>query len=388
MNKMRVAQISTSFTGGAGIAATRLNDKLKAFNVESTMISPGNESVATKSDFASKLITLSQKTATRELYGIATPFSISKIDRDKLIRNFDILHIHNWYNLLSTQDLKYLGDRIPLIFSMHDERLLSGGCHMSLGCNRFLEDCRNCPAVVIGKSAISQAKESISEILTHLPRFEVVTPSRWMKGQWDLAYPQLSSICTTIPNIVDHPVTDNWKVNANEILEIIFISANLFTPVKGLENLISAIMDHDLTSKIRLHLVGRGGVKSLPKKLDFKFYGQQKPIEVFSVMKSSDLLVVPSLTENSPNVIAEAQLLGLPVLASNVGGNSELIEHAVTGFLSSPDAESLGHELRKRLSKPKFAEISINASNFAKIHWDIARNMSSHLEVYKRVLGK
>ena len=161
MNKMRIAQISTSSTGGAGIAATRLNDGLRTLDIESTIISPGNNLVNTRSDFVSKLTTLLQESATRQLYGIATPFSISKIDRDELIRNFDILHIHNWYNLLSTQDLKYLGDRTPLIFSMHDERLLTGGCHMTLGCNGFLEGCRNCPAVVLGKSTISNVKESI-----------------------------------------------------------------------------------------------------------------------------------------------------------------------------------------------------------------------------------
>ena len=387
MNKMRIAQISTSSTGGAGIAATRLNDGLRTLDIESTIISPGNNLVNTRSDFVSKLATLLQESATRQLYGIATPFSISKIDRDELIRNFDILHIHNWYNLLSTQDLKYLGDRTPLIFSMHDERLLTGGCHMTLGCNGFLEGCRNCPAVVLGKSTISHVKESISELLIHLPKFEVVTPSHWMKMQWDLAYPNIGSVSTIIPNIISHPEATTRKFSSDEILDIIFISANLLTPVKGLRNLISAITKYDLTSNIRLHLVGKGVLKSLPKNLDVNVYGQLTPNEVSIVMKNSDLLVVPSLSENSPNVIAEAQLQGLPVLASNVGGNSELIVHAVTGFLSNPDVDSLGLELRHLLSKPQFADISINAFNFARGHWDNARNISSHLEVYRRVIG-
>lgn len=387
MNKMRIAHISTSSTGGAGIAATRLNDGLRALNIESTIISPGNKSVITRFDFVSKLTTVLQESATREIYGIATPFSISKIDRDELIRNYDVLHIHNWYNLLSSQDLKYLGERIPLVFSMHDERLLTGGCHMSLGCNRFMNSCSHCPAVVIGKPTISHAKEIISELLIHLPKFEVVTPSHWMKMQWDLAYPNIGSVSTIIPNIISHPEVTTRKFSSDEILDIIFISANLFTPVKGLRNLISAVKRYDLTSNIRLHLVGKGVFKSLPKNLDVNVYGQLTPNEVSNVMKISDLLVVPSLSENSPNVIAEAQLQGLPVLASNVGGNSELIEHAVTGFLSNPDVDSLGLELRHLLSKPQFAVISINAFNFARDHWDNARNISSHLEVYRRVVG-
>jgi glycosyltransferase involved in cell wall biosynthesis len=322
---------------------------------------------------------------TRELYGIATPFSISKIDRDDLICNFDVLHIHNWYNLLSMQDLKYLGERIPLVFSMHDERLLTGGCHMSIGCNRFKDGCHECPAVLIGKSTISHAKDSISQFLFHFPKFEIVAPSRWIKKQFDLAYPNLGSVCTTIPNIIDLPETKPREFRSNSILDIVFISANLFTPVKGLKCLIDAITEYDLTSKIRLHLVGKGVVNSLPKNLDVMIHGQLTPREVSTVMQNCDLLVIPRLSENSPNVIAEAQLQGLPILASDVGGIPELIEHAVTGFLANPDVDSLGLELRHLLSKPKFAEISINASDFARNYWNNDRNISSHLDVYRRV---
>lgn len=387
MDNLRIAQISTSSTGGAGIAAMRLNDGLRAWNIESTIINPSNSSMTNGSEFISKLTTVLQASVTRELYGIATPYSISKIDRDDLIRNFDVLHIHNWYNLLSIKDLKYLGDRMPLVFSMHDERLLTGGCHMTLGCYRFTDTCKKCPAVVIRKSTISQAKQSISELLVDIPKFEVITPSHWMKSQLDLAYQNLSSACTIIPNIISHPETKSFEFESNEILNVIFISANLSTPVKGLKDLITAIVDFNLTSKIRLHLVGIDHIKTLPKNLNFNFYGRVAPSEVSKIMENSDLLVVPSLTENSPNVIAEAQLLGLPVLASNVGGNPELVKHAVTGFLANPDIDSLGLELTNLLSKPRFADISMNALKFAKNHWDNTRNISSHLDVYRKVIG-
>ena len=41
----------------------------------------------------------------------------------------------------------------------------------------------------------------------------------------------------------------------------------------------------------------------------------------------------PSYIENSPNSVCEAQLLGVPVVATNVGGTASLIEEGVTGFL-------------------------------------------------------
>ncbi len=48
---------------------------------------------------------------------------------------------------------------------------------------------------------------------------------------------------------------------------------------------------------------------------------------------SSSLYFHPSYVENSPNSVAEAQLVGLPVVASRVGGTDSMVEHGRTGFL-------------------------------------------------------
>ena len=47
----------------------------------------------------------------------------------------------------------------------------------------------------------------------------------------------------------------------------------------------------------------------------------------------SALYFHPSYVENSPNRVAEAQILGTPVVATNVGGTSSMIEHNKTGLL-------------------------------------------------------
>ena len=46
----------------------------------------------------------------------------------------------------------------------------------------------------------------------------------------------------------------------------------------------------------------------------------------------------PSVIENSPNSIGEAMLLGVPIVASDVGGVSSLVEHWKNGFLYQADA--------------------------------------------------
>ncbi|HET9643839.1 MAG TPA: TIGR03088 family PEP-CTERM/XrtA system glycosyltransferase [Burkholderiaceae bacterium] len=57
---------------------------------------------------------------------------------------------------------------------------------------------------------------------------------------------------------------------------------------------------------------------------------------VDEVLKTLDVFVLPSLNEGISNTVLEAMATGLPVLATNVGGNPELVEAAVSGELFEP----------------------------------------------------
>jgi glycosyltransferase involved in cell wall biosynthesis len=68
---------------------------------------------------------------------------------------------------------------------------------------------------------------------------------------------------------------------------------------------------------------------------------------------NTDLVVQSSLTEGLPNVILEAAYLGVPVVATDVGGTREVIEHGVSGWLlPTADVASLVAGLRHYLSRP------------------------------------
>jgi glycosyltransferase involved in cell wall biosynthesis len=53
-------------------------------------------------------------------------------------------------------------------------------------------------------------------------------------------------------------------------------------------------------------------------------------------MQGFDLFVLPSFNEGISNTILEAMATGLPVIASDVGGNPELVDDGVTGTLVDP----------------------------------------------------
>jgi len=97
--------------------------------------------------------------------------------------------------------------------------------------------------------------------------------------------------------------------------------------------------------------------------------------ETMKILKASQMLVVPSRTESIPQVIKEAFYLKVPVIATNVGGNPELVTHQKTGILVPPeDPEKLmiainnlldNEEARKNFANNAFEFINKNFS------WDV-----------------
>mgnify|MGYP000117788872 CR=1 FL=1 len=67
-----------------------------------------------------------------------------------------------------------------------------------------------------------------------------------------------------------------------------------------------------------------------------KFLGVKPRAELVALYQQASVIVIPSLWDNSPNVIYEAMACGVPVVASRVGGIPELVEDGVTGLLVPP----------------------------------------------------
>jgi glycosyltransferase involved in cell wall biosynthesis len=75
--------------------------------------------------------------------------------------------------------------------------------------------------------------------------------------------------------------------------------------------------------------------------------------DVPAILSASDVFVLPSQSEASPNVIIEAMAAGLPVVASRVGGIPELVADGVTGRLVAPaDPDALAAALVDLLAHP------------------------------------
>jgi len=117
----------------------------------------------------------------------------------------------------------------------------------------------------------------------------------------------------------------------------------------------------------------------LEKHDNFKWLGSlQYPDEVRQFLTEIDVYTLISGIDMSPHTILEASLMEKPVIATNVGGISELMQDGKTGFLvEKGDSNELTEKLTLLINdKQKSKEISLAGYNFINEHftWDIVAN--------------
>jgi glycosyltransferase involved in cell wall biosynthesis len=167
-----------------------------------------------------------------------------------------------------------------------------------------------------------------------------------------------------------------------DILDLIFVGDLIAR--KGVLDLIQ-LKDFFEGSGIRLTFVGRTH-HDVQKAIDvmqpesekvLRFLGELTHSETLQQIARSHLLVLPSYIENFPNVILEAFSLGVPVIATDVGGIGEIISDGVNGWIinSSGDRKyNLRTVFRKaNSSRHKLLEMSNNAKVTSERFFDIKR---------------
>jgi glycosyltransferase involved in cell wall biosynthesis len=116
------------------------------------------------------------------------------------------------------------------------------------------------------------------------------------------------------------------------------------------------------------------------------FAGFKKDIHPW--IQAADVLVNPSLTEGMPNVVLEAMALGTPVIATNVGGVPDLVEHLHSGVLVEPgDFTSLTAAIYASFGDP--AERLALAQNAQKRLFEYSPEQQTQRlnELYAQALG-
>jgi glycosyltransferase involved in cell wall biosynthesis len=112
----------------------------------------------------------------------------------------------------------------------------------------------------------------------------------------------------------------------------------------------------------------------------------KSPEEMHAIYQELDVLVVPSLWyENSPNVILESFAHLTPVIASDLGGMAELVQHGVNGLLFKPgDVDDLACQLERLVSEP---DLLLTLRKGITPGRNVAQEMKDLEEIYQNVVS-
>ena len=112
--------------------------------------------------------------------------------------------------------------------------------------------------------------------------------------------------------------------------------------------------------------------------------------EMNMIYNGFDVFTLTSFSEGCSNVIQEAMMVGKPVVATRVGGNPELVQDGVTGFLvESDDHEGWAEAIRKLQTNPRLVkEMGENAREFALKNFSLDVMVQAYADVYRTVLKR
>jgi glycosyltransferase involved in cell wall biosynthesis len=175
----------------------------------------------------------------------------------------------------------------------------------------------------------------------------------------------------------------------------IVLVGNMHSDVKGHPWLIGAA--RAITREfpeVRFILVGDGEerknferqVAELGLERNFLFLGRRD--DVPAVLACCDIAVLPSKAEGLPNAVLEYLAVGLPTVASRVGGNAEIVEDGKTGLLVPPeDSSALGEALLRLLRDPELAaSLGKNGREYVASEFSFQRMIAHTDQLYTELL--
>ena len=183
----------------------------------------------------------------------------------------------------------------------------------------------------------------------------VIVPSRYLAttaARWGVAQEKVVPIYNAVE--IDPPVPSVIPLSTQFKL----VTVGRLIALKQIDRLIAAIRDR---KNIGLVIIGdgpeRGPLENLAREQGLTeriyFAGQKTNQETLSLMAGCDLFVLNSTHEGFPHVVLEAMSLGLPVIATAVGGTPELIHNGVNGVLVAVDsARALPDALDRLMASP------------------------------------
>lgn len=421
-----VAMLCTHTKGGPGAACVRLHQVLRASGVRSHLYAaslttgvpgvslavdmplppePGKEvrlSTLDRSlDMQRELMTrYPRRDDQREMFSFLTP-SLHP-DRNPL-PPADILHLH-WIARLTDPALTpaYFQKK-PVVWTLHDMFPFTGGCHHADACQRYAEECGACPNLGSRQPEDHSHKAWVQRKAAYAGmHMHVVCPSRWLADKAQASslmrgFP-LHVIPHGVPLEIYHPMNRpalRQEMGMGEDDRVLLFVAHDLAQTRGTGRALLECMQRlcEMPHKDAWRVVLLGG--NAPRaffetglRVDCPGY-IDRPEMMAALYNVADMLVLPSVAENLPTVIAESLACGTPAVAYDVGGVPEMIDHERTGYLAAAgDVEALVQGVQWAAGPGTAPEVRRRCRVVALERWSLARCAAQYMQIYEGLLAE
>jgi glycosyltransferase involved in cell wall biosynthesis len=300
----------------------------------------------------------SENTFTIPIKGLKNPsFMISSFLKSKFKKNQDIVHAHNIPAALAMKNT--VGKKILSLHGIFSQQIDE----------------------LHGKITGDISKKYEKDALKWADAITVVS-----KEAFDY-YVNLGYNVYQIPNAID---ISSFTSNEDRRYQKQIIFAGRLSHEKGINLLIE--LAQKLPLETDLIILGSGPEEKKIQNLikiqkNVHFLGYQNKEKTISLIRGSDILIQPSLNEGISSTILEAMTCKTLVIATNVGGNQELITDNETGFLVNSNSTSqIIEKINYVLSNPlKLEVITNNAFTHVKQYdWNVIGK--KYLNLYQKIL--
>jgi len=319
-----------------------------------------------------------------------------------LVREADIVATY-WINgaYIAPESLAEINK--PLVWRLSDVWPFTGSCHYPGTCKRFETQCGNCPQ--LRQPELEDATNRLwlrkRDAWRNLD-LTVVAPSNWMAGLARRSSLFADRRVEVIPTGVDlecyRPgnrlaARARWGLPQDRLL-ILFGAMNPTDDVrKGYRELrqaLEVVARSPLASRVLAVVFGNEAPLSEDLPVSAVSLGRLETDEaLMAAYNCADLVVVPSLEDNLPNVALEAMACGAPVAAFDVCGMPDIVVNGYNGRLATLGVQdSLGCALVELLSDSEgLAMMRSNARQHILSRYSLIGQAQSYLRLYEQLVA-
>ena len=318
----------------------------------------------------------------------------------------DIVHLHWLAHMIDYPSFfDSIPDQVPIVWTMHDMGAFTGGCHYSDGCTRFEAGCGSCPQVAnsIPKDVSRDSMHAKQKSLRG-KRLHIVAPSTWLvelakrSPIWP-AGTTFSVIHYGLDLIQFQPqdrdvARQKMEITTDKIL-IGFGADDLRNRRKGFDYLANALdllaKDPAVQSRVELVVFGDGEISDkLRSQFKTHSFGFVRDLDrLAAIYACCDMVVVPSLQDNQPQVGLEAMACGRPVIGFDAGGIPEYVVDCVSGYLvPARDTAALASAIEKMVENPQAVQrLGEQARQKMEKEFEVNTQTLAYTELYSSLIN-